>query len=97
MVDCWSSGDAVESQISPMSPSRALVGGGSGISLTQFDRTSSTMTEISPSDVVLVPGQTSARRPRRSLKASIWLKLTLFIGTLVWNSPMIDHSGVLDM
>ncbi|KAG0611779.1 hypothetical protein M758_7G164000 [Ceratodon purpureus] len=82
MVDCWNSGDAVKTQINPMSPTRALVGEGSGISLTELEMASSTMTESSPSNVVLV-GRSSTRWPKKSLKASIWLKLTLFIGTLV--------------
>lgn len=74
MVECWNSG--------------GLVGEGSGISLTQVERASTSMTEMdSPSDVVLV-GRSSSRRPKRSLKASIWLKLTLFIGTLVRNPTM---------
>lgn len=82
MVDCWNSGDALKTQINPMSPTSVLVGEGSGISLTQLEGASSAMSEISPSDVVLV-GRSTARQPKRSLKASIWLKLTLFIGTLV--------------
>lgn len=87
MVDCWNSGDAVKTQITPMSPTRALTGEGSGFSLTELEMASSTMTESSPSDVVLI-GRSTTRRPKRSLKASIWLKLTLFIGTLVWSAPM---------
>uniref|UniRef100_A0A7I4ERV2 histidine kinase n=1 Tax=Physcomitrium patens TaxID=3218 RepID=A0A7I4ERV2_PHYPA len=78
MVECWNSG--------------GLVGEGSGISLTQVERASTSMTEMdSPSDVVLV-GRSSSRRPKRSLKASIWLKLTLFIGTLV-----VVTGGVLSL
>ena len=99
MIDCWNSGDAVKTQISPMSPTNVFVGEGSGISLTQLEGATSTMSEISPSDVVLV-GRSTTRRPRRSLKASIWLKLTLFIGTLVWSAPLkrsMLRSGTSDL
>lgn len=83
MVDCWNSGGDIKTQLNRVSSPTGLVGEGSGISLTELERSSSSANEmVSPSDVVLV-GRSLSRRPKRSLKASIWLKLTLFIGTLV--------------
>uniref|UniRef100_A0A7I4AW14 histidine kinase n=1 Tax=Physcomitrium patens TaxID=3218 RepID=A0A7I4AW14_PHYPA len=92
MVDCWNSGGDIKTQLNRVSSPTGLVGEGSGISLTELERSSSSANEmVSPSDVVLV-GRSLSRRPKRSLKASIWLKLTLFIGTLV-----VVTGGVLSL
>lgn len=82
MVNFWGYRVARKTQSNHVSPSVGPGRAGSDIPLTQVEEGSSSRGEISPIDVV--PAERLARtRPKKSLKASIWVKLTLFIGTLV--------------
>jgi len=87
MVGCRNSGDGAEARMNHVSPISGLTEEESGLELlTDSERIPISMTDInSPGPVLPVRGS-SSRRLRKGLKASIWLKLTLFIGILVWNT-----------
>ncbi|KAG0559642.1 hypothetical protein M758_10G116400 [Ceratodon purpureus] len=81
MVDCQNSGDGVGTQLNHVSPASGLTDEKKVIGLTGNAKGPAAKTGIGSPDTVLV--RRSSWRPKRGLKASIWLKLTLFIGILV--------------
>lgn len=87
MVGYRNSGDGVETRTNHVSPTSGLTEEEDGLELlTQNERIPIAMTSIASPDPVLPVRGSSSWRPKKGLKASIWLKLTLFIGILVWNA-----------
>ena len=86
MVGYRNPGDGAETRMN-VSPTSGLTEEDSALELlTHSDRIPIAMTGIISPDPVLSVRGSSSWRPRKGLKASIWLKLTLFIGILVWKS-----------
>lgn len=84
MIEGWGTGGSRISQNNRLPLSMEPSEGESGISLTFAERGSPSASENSPSDGYVPRSPSPRPQSKRSLKASIWMKLTLFIGTLVW-------------
>lgn len=91
MIEGWGTGGSRNSQNNRLSLSMEPNEGESGISLTFAGGGSPSASEISPTDGYVRRSPSPRPLPKRSLKASIWMKLTLFIGTLVWY-PSVTQS-----
>jgi hypothetical protein len=81
MVNCSGFWACHRMQSNHVSPSTLVQETGS-IDLMQVQEGSSSMNEVNP-DQRLPVTQSRRQPPKKSLRVSIWLKLTLFIGTLV--------------
>lgn len=84
MIEGWGTGGSGISQNNRLPLSMEPSEGDSGISLTFAEGASPSSSDVSPTDGYVRRSPSPRPPSKRSLKASIWMKLTLFIGTLVW-------------